>query len=193
MEIVYDKKVYHLSWPFYSILLLLDLVVAFAIIEGLISLMQSSQNIFAYKNIMPYFLFFLFFVLFIYLFWVIYQVRLELTNDGITFYTWGYRMYTPWHNVLGIEKIQNDTRIIMLRSFTGLRLRQNYIYGLKLEEGRRMGIAVFDIDWWIPMNTLRILDYIFPIIFSIGGHHWPRKALGKDIQRYAPWLFLAFE
>lgn len=33
--------------------------------------------------------------------------RLEVSSEGIAYYGTGFRMYTPWHNIVGITQIRH--------------------------------------------------------------------------------------
>lgn len=183
------KKVYHLSWLAYGGWLLLALVLCVASIEGSLSLAQSLQDYSTTTDIIAALLFIGTFLFAIYLLWSAHRICLVLTNDGLTFYGLRYRIYTPWQNVIGIEKMHIAILGIIGSSFTGLRLYNDYRYDIDIEEGRRLGIAVMEVDWPESMRSMQVLHHVFPIMTFIAGYDWPGKALGKDMQRYAPWLF----
>lgn len=132
----------------------------------------------------------IFLILMIILYFAIKPTRLILTQDGIAYYTLGYRIYTPWQNIMRLEKVQPyPFTILHSRRFTGFKLRQKYVMGMSLEEGRRRGIAVMETDWWNPAWSMYPLADIFPITDAIAGHNWIDNKFGQNIRLYIPSIF----
>lgn len=113
--------------------------------------------------------------------------RLVLTSDGITYYSLGFRVYTPWQNVVEFGKASQH--IPMSVSWTsklmGFRLRENAIVGMKLEEGRRQARAVIETDWWYPASMRTPYAGFFIIDEIIRERHWQQGDLGNYLHHYA--------
>lgn len=117
------------------------------------------------------------------------RIRLVLTEDGATYYAWGFRIYTPWQNVIGIGSIQPySTFPLNFRKFWGLQLRQYSVLGMKLADGKRQGKAALETDWWNPASTMAPFASILPMTPMLPGRNWKESPLGRDIQQYAPWV-----
>ena len=71
----------------------------------------------------------------------------------------------------------------------GFKLRQKYRIGMKLEEGRQQQLPVLETDWWNPAWSMAPFADRLPIVAVIVGRNWQEGNFGRDIQRYAPWLF----
>jgi hypothetical protein len=131
-----------------------------------------------------------FFVFVTYVYVVLRRVRLVISHEGIAFYGWGYRMYTPWYNVIGTESLSFSSPV-NFRQFAGLKLRQKALLNMKLEDGIQQGIAVLETDWWNPAWSMARFAGIFPIGNMVGGFNWRESELGAVIRYYAPQAFEA--
>ncbi len=129
-----------------------------------------------------------FFVFITYVYVVLRRVRLVISYEGIAFYGWGYRMYTPWYNVIGTESLSFSSPV-NFRKFAGLKLRQKALLNMKLEDGIQQGIAVLETDWWNPAWNMARFAGIFPIGNMVGGFNWREGELGAVIRYYAPQAF----
>jgi hypothetical protein len=117
--------------------------------------------------------------------------RLALTSDGITYYSSGFRIYTPWHNLADIGSIspQVPLTVSWTSKLIGFRLRQNAMLRMKLEEGVRQGIAVIETDWWYPVSMRAPYAGFFIIDEIIRERNWQQSDLGIYLQHYAPQAF----
>lgn len=82
------------------------------------------------------------------------RIRLVLTHDGITYYALGFRIYTPWQNVVGVGSIQPYAFPLNFRKIWGLQLHQPSVLGMKLTDGKRQSKAALETDWWNPASTM---------------------------------------
>ncbi len=113
--------------------------------------------------------------------------RLIVTDDGITYHTLGYRMYTPWQNIECFELFSAyPSTLLHVRQFPGFKLRQKYRVHMKLEEGRHQQLAVMETEWWNPVWSMAPYMRRFPIFEVIVGRNWQKNAFGRDIQDHAP-------
>lgn len=122
-----------------------------------------------------------------------YKSRLEISAAGLTYYGLGFRVYTPWQNILLLEK--NVQLVPMTVSWdsklVGFRLRQEAVMGMKLEEGRRLGKAVVETDWWYPLSMRRPYASFFIIDEIVRERNWLQRELGAYLFHYAPQAFVA--
>jgi hypothetical protein len=117
--------------------------------------------------------------------------RLVLTENGITYYGWGYRIYTPWQNVTQLTRRQlYYTFPSNLRKFRVLQLRQPSVLGIKLIVGKQKGVAVLETDWWNPARAMKEFADIVPLTPMLHGRNWKERALTRDIQEHAPWILI---
>lgn len=119
------------------------------------------------------------------------EAHLILTDDGITFYAWGYRIYTPWQNVIRMTRKNFSSRFpASLRKFRVLQLRQPCVLGMKVVEGKQKGVAVLEIDWWSLASIVSRYVGVVPLSPMLHGRNWKESALFRDIQEHAPWIVI---
>ncbi|HEY4385294.1 MAG TPA: hypothetical protein VGN34_12610 [Ktedonobacteraceae bacterium] len=129
-------------------------------------------------------------ILTIYLYHAIGRTRYVVTEDGMTYYAWGFRLYTPWKNLLGVEPFRPyPSTILYARTFPAFKLREQYRIHLTLEEGRQQHVAVLETSWWNPVSGMAPYADKFPIFEATVGYHWQERAFGRDVRQYAPWVF----
>ncbi len=117
--------------------------------------------------------------------------RLVLTDNGITYYCWGYRIYTPWQNVIGMTRRKLYSNFPSnLRKFQVLQLRQPSVLGMKLIAGKQKGVAILETDWWNPAWAMKEFAGIVPLTPMLHGRNWKESALCRDIQERAPWILI---
>lgn len=117
------------------------------------------------------------------------HIKIIVVPDGIIFYGWGYRMYTPWPNVIAVAAIYPFPFPVNNRKVWGLRLHYPYKLGMKIDEGRRQGVAVLETDWWNPAFGMAPYAYILQLNPVLRQKNWEKSELGMAIRFYAPWIF----
>ena len=158
-------------------------------IFGMLTFLPSLQKSFA-DSLGTTLSGFIFFVLMVLLYRALGQTRLLVTDDGMTYYSLGSRMYTPWKNVMRLERLRPyPFTILHARKLMGFKLRQKYTLGMTLEEGRQQQVAVLETDWWNPAWSMAPFADTFPLVEGIVGHNWQQGEFGQDLQHYAPWIF----
>ena len=117
--------------------------------------------------------------------------RLVLTAHGIAYYGSGFRVYTPWQNIVGIgNPFQNvPLSVSWTPKLIGFRLRQNAVLRMKVEEGIRQGRAVNETDWWYPVSMRAPYAGFFIIDEIIRERHWQQGELGAYLHHCAPQAF----
>jgi hypothetical protein len=131
------------------------------------------------------------FVLMMSMYKAIKATRLVLTDDGIIHYAWGFRIYTPWQNVVGITRRKLYSNFPQnFRKFHILELRQPSVLGMKLVEGKQRGIAALETDWWNPAWSMKLFAGVVPLSPMLHGRNWKESALTRDIQEHAPWIVI---
>jgi hypothetical protein len=188
-EMHLSEKVYHLPKLTNTFLLIFPFLGFVFIGFGLLTFLPSLNESFA-DSVGTTIVGVVFCVVMIGMYTSIKRSRLVLTDDGITSYAWGFRVYTPWQNVIGVSSIQPYTTFpANFRKIWGLQLRQPSVLGMKLADGKRQGKAALETDWWNPVSTMGAFAGILPMSPMINGRNWKESELGMDIQRYAPWIF----
>lgn len=131
------------------------------------------------------------FVAMMYMYKAIKRTRHVLTDDGIIYYGWGFRIYTPWQNVIGFGSVKPYPFTLLANTVVqGLQLRHPCVLGMKLVEGRRQGVAMIETDWWNPASTMAPFAGILPIPqMRLYRRKWRDTELGKDLPRYVPRIF----
>jgi hypothetical protein len=112
-------------------------------------------------------------------------------NLPITYYGSGFRVYTPWQNVGGLE---NASQLVPMSvswapRLIGFKLREHAIVGMKLEKGRRQGRAVIETDWWYPASMRARYAGFFLIDEIFRERQWQQGELGAYLHQYAPQMF----
>ncbi len=138
------------------------------------------------------------------------STRIVTMPEGIIYYNSGLCLYSPWENIVGLEKI-----VMGVRSVDSLRLRLEAVDGVSLQEGMKEHLAVMTkapalqtVEDALPF--LKALVMILSVIALLGGNHprltglsssgrvnprsipvglfgqqWEYGQLHRDIQRYA--------
>ena len=187
----YNIHVYPLfkSWMIRLYMLFFPLLGAAWTMFGLLTFLPSFHDSFG-DSLGTTLAGFVFLLLMVFLYRAIGCTRLILTDAGITYYTLGYRMYTPWNNVMRFENFRPyPFTLLHSRKFMGFKLRQKYRIDMKLEEGRQQQLPVLETDWWNPAWSMAPFADRLPIVEVIVGRNWQNGNFGRDIQHYAPWLF----
>lgn len=117
------------------------------------------------------------------------RTRLVLTEDGITYDGWGFRLYTPWENVVGMGQIYPYAFPLSFRAIRGLQLRQPTVLGMKVQEARQQGKAALETAWWNPVFGMAVFAGLLPTTPMLPRRNWQESELGKQLQQYAPWAF----
>jgi hypothetical protein len=102
-----------------------------------------------------------------------------VTSDGITFCSFGYRIYTPWKNITGI-----GVRRFGIYSPPVLLFRHRAIKG-RIQDGIKQGNAVVESRLELGKND--VLDAL-PLLFTV-PKNWQESELGAYIKYYASQTF----
>lgn len=106
-------------------------------------------------------------------------IRHIVTSDGITFYSFGYNIYTPWNNIVGI-----GVRRFGIYNPSVLLFRHCAVKG-HIQDGVKQGNAVVESRLGVGKND--VLDAL-PLLFTV-PKNWQESELGAYIKYYAPHLF----
>ncbi|GHO50003.1 hypothetical protein [Ktedonospora formicarum] len=101
-----------------------------------------------------------------------------VSQAGIEYHSRDFHLFTPWHNITGIER-----RWFGIRKPPSLLLKEPAIRG-DLKEGKRYGIATAQYGKYalIDKQTLSAL----PLIFTVPRRDWRSSELAAAIKHYAP-------
>lgn len=117
-----------------------------------------------------------------------YYARLELGENGITFYGGDYRLYTPWENIRAIGEQRSPFR----GSIKTLELLEPASTDISLKQGNVMRQAIIEKRWKISIGSksyLRTHASSIPLlIFS--KKNWERDEFLQDLRYYIPHLDL---
>ncbi len=186
-EIRLSEKVYRMSPLINASLLILPFLGVVFIGFGLLTFLPSLNESFA-DSVGTTLVGVVFCIVMMGMYRAFKRIRLVLTNDGITYYALGFRIYTPWQNVVEVGSIQPYAFPLNFRKIWGLQLRQPSVLGMKLTDGKQQSKATLETDWWNPASTMGTFASLLPISPMINGRNWKDSELGMDIQHYAPWI-----
>lgn len=117
---------------------------------------------------------------------VLKRMRLVFYEHGIVYYGWGYRLYTPWHNLVRPGHTYDPMGFY---KYNGIHLHQQAETNTSIERGMRRNCPVLERDWW--HYEYRVVPFLnmFPINEAIGGKQWEHSEAGQLIGTYAPYVF----
>lgn len=116
--------------------------------------------------------------------------RLVVDANGLIYYGSGFRVYTPWHNIIGFANASplKPMSVSWTAKLIGLRLYQNARMDMTLEDGVRQGIAVIETDWWYPASMRAPYAGFFILDEIIRERNWQQGELGIYLRHYAPYI-----
>ena len=85
--------------------------------------------------------------------------RIEVSPEGVVYYVDGFRMYTPWTNIVGITQRRHP--LVPFHSTTVFVLRQPALLNISLEEGKRQQLAVVENYWYLKFFTVAPMNYLW--------------------------------
>jgi hypothetical protein len=110
------------------------------------------------------------------------RMRLELLPEGLAFYAIGWRMFTPWDNIEGVDKIPMGRRLN-----TGLKYKARAVKNIDIANGIEQRKAVTRYNWW----TNKRRRYYEGMPLSIDNHQaLEQSELGAYLKTYAPQAFV---
>jgi hypothetical protein len=125
--------------------------------------------------------------IFLLMVWMVGQIRLEVSPDGLVFHSLGYRVRSSWDNLAGVGK-----RRMRSQTYEALILRQPTIemVGWIGASYRLMpAVAAASPDGGktsVPFALAKYQEFIPVALFA---RDWRRSELGELIRRYAPQAF----
>ncbi len=66
--------------------------------------------------------------------------HIKVSSEGVEYYVDGFRIYTPWTNIVGITQIRHP--LVPFHNTTVFVLRQPALLNISLEEGKRQQLPV---------------------------------------------------
>ena len=115
--------------------------------------------------------------------------RVEVSADGIVFFADGFRIYTPWYNIVGFVPIRHP--LIAFHTIPALLFRQPALPNLTLEEGKRRGLPVVENYWMMRLLTATPLNYLWYLPLPSGmvsQFDWEQGEISAYLRHYAPHL-----
>ena len=124
-------------------------------------------------------------------------VRVVLSSRGVTFYSWGFQIYTPWNNVLGVfstnsfRKKPLSPRLSALlphqavaTQYLKLKNRAHVVY--RVGEGVQSDEATMVVQWWYPFWMRAIRGNAIPLPGDLAQEDWIHDDLKTFLQHYVP-------
>lgn len=116
------------------------------------------------------------------------QTRLEVSSDGITYFSIGYKVASTWGNVAGYGKRtmgSQDVDVLILRE-----------PGMDMSLWMRIGYMLYPVGQLAALAQGRTLisnvnldDYSVWIPVGMYAENWRESELGDFVKRYAPSAF----
>jgi hypothetical protein len=103
--------------------------------------------------------------------------RLVIAPEGITYYGIGYRVYSPWWNTKGIGSMWLGARLV-----NGLLLELPASEGVSLQEGMRQQRPVLEVSGWLHLE-LKALP-VLRVLVPLGGLSQRSIDEALDMRRY---------
>lgn len=108
------------------------------------------------------------------------MVRLVTSPVGVTYYGVGFRIYTPWHQIAGIDKVRKAWMPI-----TGFTFRTPPALVQSANQVLQEQVPMIEISWW-RRPFYRQYTRLIPLTWFAGNLQ--NSALGRDIRWSAPHL-----
>jgi hypothetical protein len=106
------------------------------------------------------------------------QIRLEISDNGVTYFGGYYTIRTPWENVESVDKGVPNSLLNLpvegLRLHTPSAIKPSLVASIFLSSG--MGYYKVDYSRSIPLQ-------------GIWSWNWRKSKLAEDLKRYLPDLF----
>lgn len=116
------------------------------------------------------------------------NTRLELSPEGITHYNMGWRTYTPWYNIAGLD----DTTIpILIRpKKTVLMFKEPASREISIKEGKKRGIAAIEFSWWTQHGAgLAYQGRMIPFTYFVSRAEVEHGLFNAYMHQYTPHVF----
>ena len=113
--------------------------------------------------------------------------RLEVSSEGVTYDGTDFRMYTPWHNIVGITQIRHP--LYPFHNTTVFVLRQSALLTISLEEGKRQRLPIVENYWYLKLFTSTPMNYLWYLPLPgglISRFDWEQGELGAYVRQFAP-------
>lgn len=119
--------------------------------------------------------------------------RVEISFEGIAYYGAGFRIYTPWDNVIGLANVKHPSS--PFQNIPVFVFKQPARLGVSIREGKRAGQAVIEHYWILerwgifaanPLTYTRCLPLPRNIISQA---EWEWGEFGRYSRQYAPQVF----
>ena len=119
--------------------------------------------------------------------WLMSRTRLEVSSDGITYYSIGFRVRSNWSKIEGYGK-----RVLGTQTIESLILREP---GIEVSRWMQIGYALMPAAQvagalqgrYIPSGRLGSYANVIPV--GLYANDWRSSELGALIKRYAPQAF----
>jgi hypothetical protein len=124
-------------------------------------------------------------------------VRVVISSRGVTFYSWGFQVYTPWNNVLGVFNTNSFRKhplspqleaFIPLDSvgtqYLKLKKRAHIVY--RVAEGVQHNEATMVVQWWYPVWMRASHGTSIPLPADLAREGWMHDDLRTFLKHYVP-------
>ncbi len=173
------RKTYRVASPL-KVLTPVMATLAFTLV--LIAAVSKPQD----RIVLPYMLVFFALVIAI-VYWLMSRTRLEVSSDGITYYSIGYKVRSTWPNIEGYGK-----RLMGSQNVECLILRES---GLEMSRWMQLGLILQPVGQVAgaiqgrTIHSVNMEDYAVWIPIGLYAENWRLSELGDTVKRYAPQAF----
>ena len=176
-------KVYRLRTPIRIFLCFLYLALAIVGLDLLMLLIEVLQNL-SFGALFVWFLGLSMVALFMYGTIPLWNIRLELSPEGVTYINPAYcRIYTPWENIAQIARVSRfPVKVFLI-------LRTPAARTIPFREGKQQRQAVIERCSLLTTKTdLRRQAYVIPLIAPMPKKDLKNGTFDAYLQHYAPHL-----
>jgi len=117
---------------------------------------------------------------------------IEISIDGIAYHSYGFSIYSPWENTIGVDRIvhpYNPSAYLFRHSVNVLVLRSPALFHKPISEGKQENVAVIEKCWGCFFYRPETYASYFPLFIEDVDQNTSQRGMGEYIRQYAPWVF----
>ncbi len=104
-----------------------------------------------------------------------FQLRVELLQEGLLFFTLGQRLFTPWSTIAAFHDRGQLQEVELHQAAERI----------SVEEGLRRHVAAHEVAWWYRWWLGRRPSYFFSLPRILGEPVWGTSEIGLYVRKYA--------
>lgn len=116
---------------------------------------------------------------------------IEVSPEGIAYYGFGFHIYTPWQNIVGMSRMRHPHAPFLPRPVDALLLKSPALLDISISEGKRHRVAVIEKHWLVFSRKPHTYNLCLPLFVSesLASGNLFRHELGLYIREFAPQIF----